>query len=158
MKSAFSLACIALVGANALSISQNDAKKDIALPADLPEQDEGVMMTYIGFEFEGTDLADNFASLSNEQQNEVRLQVKDLIKEFWTDAGEPDAPELDDDMEDNDEEDDQALCQVDAEADAEAGADAEHCCGWRRPCCYRRYRRCCRPCCRPRCCRPCCGW
>ena len=154
MKSAFSLACIALVGANALSISQTDAaKKDIALPADLPEQDDGVMMTYIGFEFEGTDLADNFASLSDEQQNEVRLQVKDLIKEFWTDAGEPDAPELDD-MEDDNEEDDQALCQV----DAEAGADAEYGCGWRRPCCYRRYRRCCRPCCRPRCCRPCCGW
>ena len=50
--------------------------------------DEGEMLmlsTYIGFEFEGAALAEIFQTLDQEEQNEIRLMVEDLIHDYYED-------------------------------------------------------------------------
>ena len=93
MKTTLCFAALVLFGAQAVSIAQADAAdKAEAVGAAVAEeeQDDDLMLTtYIGFEFEGPELAEKFTALTSEQQNEVRLLVEDLIIDFWTDAGEP---------------------------------------------------------------------
>ena len=53
MKTAFSLACIAILGAQAISVNQANGNGQ-----DPQEEDPMMMTTYIGFEFEGAQLAE----------------------------------------------------------------------------------------------------
>ena len=51
------------------------------------------MTTYIGFEYQGTKMAEMFTSLSDEEKNEVRVLVGELITDYWIEAGSPELPE-----------------------------------------------------------------
>ena len=101
MKTTTSIACLVLLGAQAIRVDQTkptgtQTSKDLQEDYEMQmgneaaeADDDTVLTTYIGFEFEGADLAHRFSALDNEQQNEVRLLVQDLINDYWTDAGEP---------------------------------------------------------------------
>ena len=73
MKTVLSLASLLLLGAQAINVAQTDA----SVPAsEQPEEGDDMMLTtYIGFEFEGAELAEKFQSLSPEEQEEVRQLV-----------------------------------------------------------------------------------
>ena len=69
-----------------------------------------MLTTYIGFEFEGAALAEIFQTLEQEEQNEIRLMVQDLIFDYYDDLIEEEGfdrreqPEETDDEKDDDEE------------------------------------------------------
>ena len=79
-----------------------------------------MLTSYIGFEFEGEELANEFQALSDEQQDTLRLKVQDLIIKYWNDSGKTTQKSLEEVKMIN-----KTLAQVDAEAEA----DAEHCYG-----------------------------
>ena len=125
MKTTLSLACLLLLGAQAIKQTPNDSKKAVpeskleapkltptpaqaAAPKE-PVQQDLMLTTYIGFEFEGADLAEKFSALSDKQEDEVRLLVQDLIFDYWTEVGKPIAPKT------------KTLAQT--EADCEADTD-----------------------------------
>lgn len=127
MKTTLSLACLLLLGAQAIKQTPNDLKKAVpeskleapkltptpapaqaAAPKE-PVQQDLMLTTYIGFEFEGADLAEKFSALSDKQEDEVRLLVQDLIFDYWTEVGKPIAPKT------------KTLAQT--EADCEADTD-----------------------------------
>jgi hypothetical protein len=70
MRAAFSLACIAILGAQAINVTQTKQTTDNNTDPTTPEPAEGdepmMMTTYIGFEFEGADLAEKFSALTTE--------------------------------------------------------------------------------------------
>jgi len=112
--------------------------------------EELMLTTYIGFEFEGVELAERFSSLTNEQQNEARLLVEELLNDYWTEVGSPKVQNVlaEPDVEDApaSASDDKMMCQVDAEANAEyyPGCGFRGCgygggcggCGYGGGCCY----------------------
>ena len=90
MKTTLSLACLLLIGAQAINVTQTDATKEPASTAPIGTNEEDLMLTtYIGFEFEGAELAEKFSALDKEEQNTVRMMVEDLINDYWTEVGEP---------------------------------------------------------------------
>ena len=46
-------------------------------------------MSYIGFEFEGETLANEFTAFTDLQQEEVRMRVQKLIEDYWSTHGKP---------------------------------------------------------------------
>lgn len=68
MKYTLAFASIALLGAQACSISQAKPVEQMpAMPPAAEEKGENLMLTtYIGFEFEGAELAEKFSALTNE--------------------------------------------------------------------------------------------
>ena len=59
MKTTLSLAALCLLGAQAINVSQADAA-----PTPGSDEDTMILTTYIGFEFEGPELAEQFTALS----------------------------------------------------------------------------------------------
>lgn len=49
-----------------------------------------ILATYIGFEFDGDEMARKFSTLNEEEQDEVRLLVQDTILNYWDQAAEED--------------------------------------------------------------------
>ena len=58
MKTTLSIAALCLLGAQAINISQADT--------DASDTEEMMMTSYIGFEFEGPELAEQFSALDEE--------------------------------------------------------------------------------------------
>lgn len=56
----------------------------------MDNEGELVLATYIGFEFDGDEMARKFSTLDEEQQDEVRLLVQDTILNYWDQAAEED--------------------------------------------------------------------
>ena len=131
----FSLACLLIAGAQAINVNsmgKQEAPESMGEPAAEAEEDI-LLTTYIGFEFEGTEIAEKFTALTVEQQNELRLLVEETILDYWTSVGEPmteEEPMMEDETmeEDLDADAGNTLAQVDADADCEA--DAEWGCGY----------------------------
>ena len=101
MKTTLSLACIALIGAQAINVNQSTGADtqptagqepltaDPQAPGDIPEEgaeEELVLTTYIGFEYEGAELAEMFSLLTPFEQNEIREGVEVLIKDYFEEA------------------------------------------------------------------------
>ena len=119
MKSILSLASVLLLGAQAVNVRQTTAEPDAKNTQEpmMEEEEELLLTTYIGFEFEGAELAQKFSALDNEEQNEVRLLVQQLILDYWTDAGSPSIDEdmMVDDEGAMDEDDEEAAAPADEE-------------------------------------------
>ena len=105
MRSAFALACVAILGAQAINVTQVTPTKEMPEATGTggadAEEEPMMLTTYIGFEFEGAELAEKFSSLTADQQNDVRIQVQDLIDEYWTEVGSPVGAPVDQDVDED---------------------------------------------------------